>query len=359
MLRLFLALLVACFAILVALDSGSRGFKDFDLLDPYKPGLKLHYKLLISLIKVMSRTRLSRDNVVAVREQRERVASSSHWFIRNVFDLQGAVLQDVNVTDTQIDGVDVRIYVPTNHSQRPNNGQLVFFHGGGFVLGSVRTHDRLCRRLCHSLHRRVVSVNYRKAPEFPFPAAIEDSLRVVRFIVHHNDDGNDDGSDDVNKTTSVVLMGDSAGANIAAVVARNMALEGISLEGQVLVYPVTDFVGKYESHSRYSHGYLLEMEDLNTFYDLYFEHSAFSDRSHPNASIVRASVAPLTPPTLIVVAQADPLVDEALAYAKLLQQNNVSVETLVVPGVPHAFFSFQMLYEAQWALNKTVEWIRF
>ncbi|HWK29925.1 MAG TPA: alpha/beta hydrolase [Solirubrobacter sp.] len=212
-----------------------------------------------------------------------------------------------HVRDDTVDGVPVRVYEPSEHA-----GTLVYFHGGGWALGDLDSVDALCRRLANESRTRVVSADYRLAPEHPFPAGFEDALTVAR------------GAD------ADVVAGDSAGANLAAGAARHLR-DRIRL--QLLVYPVTDAGG-----DRSAEPYGLSAADMQRFWRLYG-----ADPTHPDASPMRADDLAGAPPAYVITASHDVLRAEGEAYAAALERAGVPVTLTCVEGTIHGFWRYQSL----------------
>ena len=257
------------------------------------------------------------------------------------------------IEDRKIPGpageVPVRVYTPEGEGPHP---LLVFFHGGGFVLDDVEAYDPVCRRLCARSGHVVVSVDYRLAPESRFPAAIEDCLAATRWAADNA--ASLDGDPD-----RISVMGDSAGGNLAAVVARRLRDEGgPRLAGQVLVYPVTYQVGPdTASRKENAEGYFLTRDDMAWFGGHYFE--SVEDAKGPDASPANAeSLSGLTP-ALVVTAGYDPLRDEGEAYAGSLAEAGVPTDHTRYDGMIHGFLNFYGVTErADEVASQASEWLR-
>src|SRR5579883_666387 len=212
--------------------------------------------------------------------------------------------------------IPARFYRPTK-DKRPCP-LLVYFHGGGFMLGSLALYDTTCRRLAVSGACAVLSVDYRLAPETQFPGAVLDAYEATRWAAGNAELLNIDPA-------RIMVGGDSAGGNLAAVVAQ-MALDSkeFAVAGQLLIYPMTDQSKPYPSYERNATGYMLTRAALNWFMDNYVpDHE---DRKDPMASpMLRPSLKGL-PPALIIAAEFDPLVDENEAYARRLKEAGVAVD---------------------------------
>jgi acetyl esterase len=235
-----------------------------------------------------------------------------------------------SVVDRSIPGVDgelpVRIYAPDGPRPMP---ALVFFHGGGWVVGSLNTHDVLCRALANGGGCIVVSVDYRLAPEHKFPAAIDDCEAATRWV-HAN--AQSLGID----TGRIAVGGDSAGGNLAAAVA--LALRdsgGPSLAYQLLIYPVTDHNYDTDSYRTNGEGYRLTLAAMQYYWNHYLR--AASDADNQRASPLRARDLRGLPPAFVATAEFDPLLSEGRAYADRLGEAGVAVEYCEYPGLVHGF----------------------
>jgi acetyl esterase len=222
--------------------------------------------------------------------------------------------------------IPVRIYAPAG--SRPLPG-LVYFHGGGWARGSLQTHDVLCRALANGAGCVVVSVDYRMAPEHKFPAAIDDSVAVTRWVAEH---GSQLGID----PSRLAVGGDSAGGNLAAAVALVLRDEsGPPLIHQLLIYPVTDYNFETPSYAANAEGYMLTREAMRHYWRLYLRDE--SDASDQRASPLRAHSFANLPPALVITAEFDPLRDEGRAYADRLREAGTYVAYRNYPGMVHGF----------------------
>jgi acetyl esterase len=231
------------------------------------------------------------------------------------------------VEDRDADGVPVRVYRP---SADPNLPILVVFHGGGWVIGSVEQYDLIARRLAHASGAIVVSVDYRLAPEHPYPAPLDDCWTAVRWTAAHASEIGGDAS-------RIAVGGDSAGGNLAAVcalLARDAG--GPALALQVLVYPVTDCDFTTESYVANGEGYLLDLDQMQWFFDSYTK--GHVDPADWHVSPLRADDLGGVAPALVLTAEYDPLRDEGKAYADRLRAAGVAVEYENYEGMIHSFF---------------------
>jgi len=208
---------------------------------------------------------------------------------------------------------------------------LVYFHGGGFMLGTLALYDTACRRLAALSDCAVLSVDYRLAPETQFPGAVLDAYAATRWA--------SDNAGLLNiAPEKIAVGGDSAGGNLAAVVAQ-MALDSkeFSIALQVLIYPMTDQSREYPSYQRNASGYMLTTAALHWFMDNYIPDA--SDRKDPRASpMLRENLKDL-PAALVISAEFDPLVDENEAYANRLKEAGVACDYVCFPGMIHPFFT--------------------
>jgi acetyl esterase len=229
-----------------------------------------------------------------------------------------------------------RLYRPERDAAQPLP-VLVFFHGGGFVIGDLDTHDNQARRLCRDLQALVISVDYRLAPEHPFPAPLDDCFAATRWIAEH---ATELGGD----PRRIAIGGDSAGGNLATAVAlRCRDEDGPALAAQLLIYPVTDLsTPDRPSRVENAEGYLLTDEDMTWFESSYVPDGQATD---PLASPLLADLEGL-PPAVVVTAEYDPLRDEGDAYAEALRAAGVPVTHERFDGLIHGFFGMGPLSAA-------------
>jgi acetyl esterase len=229
--------------------------------------------------------------------------------------------------DGAVGPLDARLYLPEG---APRPGPLVvWFHGGGWVVGDLDSHDPACRFLAHASGVPLLSVAYRLAPEAPFPAAVDDALAAFRWAVHH---AASLGAD----PHRVGVAGDSAGGNLAAVVSLLATRDGGPAPAfQALVYPVTDLSRKSESYRRFAVGYFLTEAQMDWYRGHYLQDPA--QAFDPRVSPLLAEDLTGLPPAYVTVGGFDPLRDETVAYARRLQDAGVPTTLRVHPGLIHAF----------------------
>jgi acetyl esterase len=229
---------------------------------------------------------------------------------------------------------------------------LVYFHGGGFVLCSLDSHDGICRRLCAGGGFVIVSVDYRLAPEAKFPAATDDCLFATRWAADHAAELNA-------RRDCIVVGGDSAGGNLAAVTALRVRDEGgPALAGQLLIYPVADYhTPGTPSYQENAEGYGLRRAGMIWFWDQYLGSAA--EAANPYASPLRAASLDRLPKALVYTAEFDPLRDEGEAYAARLEAAGVPVRGIRWDGMNHGFFGLAgWVAKADAATRDACEWLR-
>ena len=243
----------------------------------------------------------------------------------------GAPEKVARIEDRRLPGpggqIPVRIYTPAGAAPM---GALVYFHGGGWVIGDIETHDVLCRSLANGAGCVTISVDYRLAPESKFPAAAEDSYAATKWVA---DNATGLGID----AKRIAVGGDSAGGNLAAVVAQ-MARDrgGPQIKFQLLIYPATDWAHESASQREFTEdGYILSRADMVWFYGHYMNSDA--DRTNPYLSPACAKSLAGLPAAYVMTCEVDPLRDEGEAYADALRKAGVVVKSKRFAGVCHGF----------------------
>jgi acetyl esterase len=246
--------------------------------------------------------------------------------------------------------IPARIYTPKQLRKRDGLAPcLVFFHGGGWVIGNLDTHDVVCRKLADQGELIVISVDYRLAPEHHFPAAVDDAIAATKWVAANAKELGVDAS-------RLVVGGDSAGGNLAAVVALNARENGPAIAGQMLVYPATDFARTHPSHREPETSILLTHTVITWFADHYLNGADINDW---RASPARARSFAGLPPAYVLTAGADPLRDEGDEYAARLKQAGVAVTYRHFPGQFHGFFTMgKLLNQANVAVGEIASWLK-
>jgi acetyl esterase len=255
------------------------------------------------------------------------------------------------VEDTTAGDVPVRIYTPVDADAY---GLLVYFHGGAFFLGSLNTHDHVARNLAKETGLKVISVDYRLAPEAAFPAGLEDCHAVVRWAAENGEALKWDGK-------TLALAGDSSGGTFVAAVAAMAHDEGFDrITHQVLLYPSLDLdfdVDRYESLRENAVGYGVETAGLKGFNSFYFESGA--DAANPLVSPIKREDLSGLPPALIVTAEYDPMRDEGELYGKRLKEAGTQVTVSRYAGANHGFAqNFPWIPEYYTVFEETATFLR-
>ncbi|HEX8783405.1 MAG TPA: alpha/beta hydrolase [Steroidobacteraceae bacterium] len=229
----------------------------------------------------------------------------------------------------------LRAYTPLGAHIVERLPGMVFFHGGGLVAGTLDTHDPICRALSNASGCRVLSVDYRLAPEHRFPAAIADGCAAVEWIAAHADELYIDRE-------RLGVSGDSAGATLAAVVCHAMTAAGqVPLAFQFLLCPIMDLAAETDSRRSFASGYLVDRDTLE--HDLRYYLAPDADPADPRISPLRAADLSRVPPTAVHTAEFDPLRDEGQAYAERLRQAGVRTRYRCHPGMIHLFYGMRGL----------------
>jgi acetyl esterase len=238
------------------------------------------------------------------------------------------------VRDLSVPGADdeipARLYVPRGQVASPRPSPLLFFvHGGGMMYGDLDSHDALCRFLAERAGVRVLSVDYRLAPEHPFPAAVEDCWASFQWVSEYAEQLGVDPE-------RIAVGGDSAGGYLSAVTAIRAAEAGVPVAYQLLIYPVTNMAERSDSRRLFGEGFFLTTAFMDLAEASYLrEHH---DRRDPRISVYFHETIPADlAPALLATAGVDPLRDEGEAYARLLADHGVSVEMKRYPGFIHGF----------------------
>jgi acetyl esterase len=276
-------------------------------------------------------TRIHRANRPAFHSLSPQQARTAYRMGAEILDLPRAALPRVEAL--QLAGRPARLYAPSA-DRLP---VLMYFHGGGFTIGDLETHDSLCRQFALRAGCAVVALDYRLAPEHRFPAAVDDCWAALQELVTRADDLGLDGS-------RLAVAGDSAGGTLAAVTALMARDAALPLALQLLITPGTCARADTESHARFAKGYLLDAESIAWFFEHYIDDADKDDwRFAPLHADDHEGLAP----ACVILAEADPLLDEGIAYADRLRASGVSVQLELYRGVTHDFIKMgRMLPEA-------------
>jgi acetyl esterase len=296
-----------------------RGFAGPARRSPEGFELDLQLQGVLRLMVLRNEPEMHEGGVARARRALER---SGPLLARPVHDVSGE--------DRDVPGASTarraRIYRP--HETQGLLPALIYFHGGGFALGSIASHDGVCREIASTARIIVVSVDYRLAPEHPFPAGVEDAVAATRWLLA---DGASLGVD----SRALAVGGDSAGGNLAAVVALSLRGEERQPSFQLLFYPAIDFTLSEPSHLYFGKGFLLTAASIAWFKQQYLPSGGLE--KDPRASPIFANDLSSLPPALVITAGFDPLRDEGRAYARRLQASGVNVESVCSQGAVHGF----------------------
>lgn len=261
-----------------------------------------------------------------------------------------AAVSDISMKDFRGSNTTVtgRLYVP----KRDHGGMMLYFHGGGWAQGSVASHEGLCQMLADAMDMRVLSTEYRLAPEHPYPIPLEDCWIAYQYSYGlKKQQGSAFGP--------LVLAGDSAGGNLAAAIARRAMQHSQPADAQLLIYPVTDLAVDRASRTTYANGFLLTRKSMD-FYQQCYAPLESCDRTDPDISPIYASKSDMSklPPTLVVTAGYDPLVDEGKAYAQKLEEAGVRTKLMNFEGSIHGFMNFGCTTGTQQSILQVTKTLR-
>ena len=259
-------------------------------------------------------------------------------------------IENLSVPTRDGQAVPVRLYLPRQAQAQALQPVLVYLHGGGFVVGSIATHDSLCRNLCHLAHCAVLSVDYRLAPDHRFPTAFEDAWDVLCWVARH---GASHGLD----ASRMAVGGDSAGGTLAAACAVQARDEQLPLALQLLFYPGCSAHQDTASHKTFGHGFLLESAHIDYFFGHYLRSA--DDREDWRFAPLLADDLDGVAPAWFGLAECDPLVDEGVQYADRLRAAGVPVDLELYRGVIHDFVKMgRAIAQARQALGDAARALR-
>lgn len=241
------------------------------------------------------------------------------------------------VEDQRLGDVPCRIYRPAAEADRP---VIVYFHGGGWVIGNLDTHDSLCRRLAAETGFTVVAVDYRLAPEHKYPAAMDDAYNATRFIADH-------AADLKVNSNQLVVAGDSAGGNLAAAVSLRArdADDWPRIKGQVLIYPVIDTDFQTSSYRQFGIGHGLTSVTMEWFWDQYLGQTNNGENSDQRYAKLGTLDLQGLPPTHVITAEYDVLRDEGESFAAKAEAANVSTSLRRYDGMLHGFVHYAGVFD--------------
>lgn len=244
-----------------------------------------------------------------------------------------ASIEDKKITVRDGAKINIRIYTPVNDKLLPI---IVYYHGGGWVFGDLESADAGCVLLAEKAQSIVVSIDYRLAPEFPFPTAVHDAYDALLWVHEHAAELNGDAS-------RLIVAGDSAGGNLATVMTLMAKQEnGPAITAQALIYPVTNINFTVDSYEKYGSHFGLDTQAMKWFSEHYLKSKNFSN---PLVSPLQAEEFKDLPKTILLAAEADVLFDEGVSYAEKLADAGVEVQHIVMPGLIHSYFSKMEYFE--------------
>lgn len=268
---------------------------------------------------------MSSDNIEVARQRLERGAKIAMPKILGVYSYDFSI-------ELKNRTIKARYY--RSFDSIENKVSLLFFHGGGFVLGSIDSHDATIGKIAKKTGFSIISINYRLAPEHPFPAAVEDAVDSFKWLIKNANEFDIDPK-------HIVVAGDSAGGNLAAVVAQQAKGDRIPPLAQVLIYPVLDFHFTSNSHKTFSTGFFLSNKDMEHFRQLYLTEPTLAD-NYLVSPLLNPDLSNLAP-ALIVTAGFDPLRDDGAKYASILQKNGVKTLYKCYHDMIHGFIGMGIL----------------
>lgn len=244
-----------------------------------------------------------------------------------------ASIEDKKITVRDGAKINVRIYTPITENTLP---VIVYYHGGGWVFGDLESADAGCQLLAEKVQAIVVSIDYRLAPEFPFPTPVFDAYDALLWVHEHAAELNGDPS-------RLIVAGDSAGGNLATVMTHLAKHEnGPTITAQALIYPVTTLNVTMDSYEKFGTHFGLDRQGMEWFAGLY---STAKNFANPLVSPLQAQDFTNLPKTILLAAEADVLFDEGVSYTQKLAAAGVEVEHIVMPGLIHSYFSKMAYFE--------------
>jgi acetyl esterase len=303
------------------------------------PDQELDYPLTPAMRDVLRRmARANRPHLHSLPAAQARAAYEAGAGVLEIAKQALPRVEDIAIPARDGAMLAARLYAPSLQSALP---VLMYVHGGGFTIGSVQTHDVLCRQLAHLAGCAVVSLDYRLAPEHQFPTASNDAWDALQWLHQHGDSLGLD-------TQRMAVGGDSAGGTLAAACAILARDAGLPLALQLLIYPGTCAHQDTEAHTRYAHGLVLEQAAIQWFFGNYVRTDA--DREDWRFAPLLAPDVEGVAPAFFCLAELDPLVDEGVQYADMLRMAGVPVQLEIYKGVTHEFIKMgRVIAEARQA----------
>jgi acetyl esterase len=282
------------------------------------------FKKVLRSLKHPLEEPITHENLMLARDSEKKLSKGLLELI-----IHGVSPKLASVIDRYCENYRLRIYTPLSTETLP---VIIFYHGGGYVLGSVESSDPICRKLAKDLDAVIVSVDYRLSPEFPFPTALEDSYSAALWVNDHITELN-------GNVKKIYVMGDSAGGGLATLVAlRNKKHNDFEISGQILIYPWISGVFNYDSFNQFKEGFVLTKKLLEIFRKCYIVNP--KDFQNPEFSPIYYTDLSNLPETFLVTASHDPLRDQGNDYAKkLLKAGNRVIYKNYLKTI-HGFFTF-------------------
>ena len=288
-------------------------------------------KFFLSLIPQFNIHEVSDENIPEVRnliEQKRRNLRLYENIKKRVERIDHQIGRDKNIK--------IREYIPY---RTDNENIILFFHGGGYVLNSIETHDPTIKYFAEKLRTKIYSLDYSLSPEYQFPHQLNEGMNAIDWLIKNG-----------NSINNISLCGDSAGAHLAASISHTLANENKeNVHSQFLIYPMCDPGCDYESHELFKENYLLTKKAMHWFWKKF--QSKIEDKDNNTFNLMKYKEKTTLPKTIIVTAGFDPLSDEAENYAFLLHKNGTSVKQLHYPSLFHGFASMTRLKAARKAVD--------
>ncbi len=271
-------------------------------LDIYEVPFPKFFKKILQFFKDPLQEPITPESLTVARNLEKQINKGLIKFL-----IHGISPKLSSVVDINLKNYNLRIYTPISKEPLP---VIIYYHGGGYVMGSIENSDVLCRKIANDLNAVIVSVNYRLSPEFPFPTALEDSYTAALWVNEHISELSENSK-------KIYVMGDSAGGGLATLVAlRNKKHKDFDISGQILIYPWVSGEFNFPSSDLFKEGYVLSKKMLEVFRKCYINNP--KDSQNPEFSPIYNSDLSKLPKTILITASHDPLRDQGNSYAKKL-----------------------------------------